>query len=75
MEILPVHIEKEIEPSDNLSELIVSSNQIQDGDIVVIAQKIISKQEGRLVELSTVKPSLLSGESVHNIKKILELLS
>ena len=60
MEILPVHIKKEIEPSDNLSELIVSSNQIQDGDIVVIAQKIISKQEGRLVELSTVKPSLLS---------------
>lgn len=60
MEILPVHIEKEIKPSDNLSELIVSSNQIQDGDIVVIAQKIISKQEGRLVELSTVKPSLLS---------------
>ena len=31
-----------------------------DGDILVIAQKIISKQEGRLVELSTVKPSLLS---------------
>ena len=31
-----------------------------DGDILVIAQKIISKQEGRLVELSTVNPSLLS---------------
>ena len=60
MEIIPVHIEKEIEPSDDLSELITSSNQIQDGDILVIAQKIISKQEGRLVDLSTVKPSLLS---------------
>ena len=60
MEILPVNIEKEIEPSDDLSELIISSNQIQDGDIIIIAQKIISKQEGRLVELSTVKPSLLS---------------
>ncbi|WP_428326731.1 coenzyme F420-0:L-glutamate ligase [Nitrosopumilus sp.] len=60
MEIIPVHIEKEIEPSDDLSELIISSNQIQDGDILVIAQKIISKQEGRLIDLSTVKPSLLS---------------
>ena len=60
MEIIPIHIEKEIEPSDDLSELIISSSQIQDGDILVIAQKIISKQEGRLVDLSTVKPSLLS---------------
>lgn len=60
MKILPVQIEKEIEPSDDLSELIMTSCQIEDGDILVIAQKIISKQEGRLVDLSTVKPSLLS---------------
>ena len=60
MKILPVHIEKEIEPSDDLSELIMSSCDIEDGDILVIAQKIISKQEGRLIDLSTVKPSLLS---------------
>ena len=60
MEILPVHIEKEVEPSDDISELITSSSQLQDGDILVIAQKIISKQEGRSVDLSTVKPSLLS---------------
>ena len=60
MEILPIHIEKEVEPSDDVSELILSSNQIEDGDILIIAQKIISKQEGRLVDLSTVKPSLLS---------------
>ena len=60
MEILPVQIQKEIEPSDDLSELIASSSQIRDGDILVIAQKIISKQEGRQVDLSTVTPSLLS---------------
>ena len=30
------------------------------GDILVIAQKIISKQEGRIVELSSVAPSLLA---------------
>ena len=60
MKILPVPIEKEIEPSDDISELIMSSIQIENGDILVIAQKIISKQEGRLIDLSTVKPSLLS---------------
>jgi coenzyme F420-0:L-glutamate ligase/coenzyme F420-1:gamma-L-glutamate ligase len=31
-----------------------------DGDILVIAQKVISKQEGRIVALSSVKTSLLS---------------
>jgi coenzyme F420-0:L-glutamate ligase / coenzyme F420-1:gamma-L-glutamate ligase len=29
----------------------------QDGDILVLAQKIVSKAEGRLVHLSTVLPS------------------
>ncbi|MBI1662652.1 MAG: coenzyme F420-0:L-glutamate ligase [Nitrosopumilus sp.] len=60
MEIIPVTIEKEIETSDDISQLIISSNEIHDGDIVIIAQKIISKQEGRIVDLSTVTPSLLS---------------
>ncbi len=60
MQIIPLHIEKEIEPSDDLSELILMSSDLNDGDILVIAQKIVSKQEGRIVDLSTVKPSLLS---------------
>jgi len=60
LEIIPVTIEKEIETSDDISQLIISSNEIHDGDIVIIAQKIISKQEGRIVDLSTVTPSLLS---------------
>ncbi len=60
MQIIPLHIEKEIEPSDDLSELILMSSDLHDGDILVVAQKIVSKQEGRIVDLSTVKPSLLS---------------
>ena len=60
MQIIPIFIEKEITTNDNLSELILSSGNILDGDIVVIAQKIISKQEGRIVELSSVSPSLLA---------------
>jgi len=60
LQIIPLHIEKEIEPSDDLSKLILMSSDLHDGDILVVAQKIVSKQEGRIVDLSTVKPSLLS---------------
>ena len=60
LQIIPVHIEKEIVPSDDLSSIILDSEKLDDGDIVVIAQKIISKQEGRLVRLTDVTPSLLS---------------
>ena len=60
MQILPVYIEKEITPDDNLSKIIINSTDIDDGDILVIAQKVISKQEGRIVALSSVKTSLLS---------------
>ena len=60
MQILPIPIEKEITTNDNLSKLIINSSDIRNGDIIVIAQKIISKREGRIVKLSTVKPSLLA---------------
>lgn len=60
MQIIPIHVEKEIEPSDDISDIILKSEQLNDGDILVIAQKIISKQEGRLIDLSTVTPSLLA---------------
>ena len=60
MQIIPLYIEKEIEPSDDLTELILMSSELCNGDILVVAQKIISKQEGRIIDLSTVTPSLLS---------------
>ena len=60
MQIIPIEIKKEIEPGDNLSDLILKSTKIHDGDILIVAQKIISKQENRLVDISTISPSLLS---------------
>lgn len=60
MHIIPIPIEKEITPSDDLADMVTSSITIQDGDILVVAQKIISKQEGRVVNLSTVVPSELA---------------
>ncbi len=47
-----------IEKGDNLAEIILkNSSDIQDGDIFVLAQKIVSKTEGRLVNLADVEPS------------------
>ena len=42
--------------------MLISSNQcgIEDDDIIVVSQKIVSKQEGRVVNLDTVIPSELS---------------
>jgi coenzyme F420-0:L-glutamate ligase / coenzyme F420-1:gamma-L-glutamate ligase len=52
-----------IKPGDNLAKQIISTlpeNQVEvhDGDIFVLAQKIVSKSEGRLVNLTTVTPSV-----------------
>lgn len=77
MQIIPILIEKEIEPSDDIAKIILNSNKLNDGDIIVIAQKIISKQEGRLIDLSTVTPSLLAegiSSQYHKDPKIIELI-
>ncbi|MGI0102587.1 MAG: coenzyme F420-0:L-glutamate ligase [Nitrosotalea sp.] len=63
LEIIPVHVQNEIKPGDDLIALMLISNSgssLQDGDILVFTQKIISKQEGRIVNLANVKPTLLA---------------
>ena len=60
--IIPVKIKEDIQPSDDIIALILSSSKtsIDDGDVIVISQKIISKKEGRVVNLNSVIPSELS---------------
>jgi coenzyme F420-0:L-glutamate ligase/coenzyme F420-1:gamma-L-glutamate ligase len=61
LQIIPVVIKKEIQKGDDLTKLFLSNfGELQDGDIVIIAQKAISKQEGRTVDLAAVIPSLLA---------------
>lgn len=60
MQIIPIQFDNEISSSDDISQLIVDSSEVNEGDIVVVAQKIVSKQEGRIVNLSEVTPSLLA---------------
>ncbi|MGI0004130.1 MAG: coenzyme F420-0:L-glutamate ligase [Candidatus Nitrosotenuis sp.] len=61
LQIIPVMIKKEIQKGDDIANHFVSNfKDLMDGDIIVIAQKIVSKQEGRTVELANVIPSLLA---------------
>lgn len=51
-----------VRPGDQLAKLILDAVvrekiEIEDGDIFVVAQKVVSKAEGRLVKLSEVTPS------------------
>jgi coenzyme F420-0:L-glutamate ligase/coenzyme F420-1:gamma-L-glutamate ligase len=51
-----------IHPGDDLAEILLTSLQSaritpEDGDILVLAQKIVSKAEGRLVNLNNVAPT------------------
>lgn len=71
-----------ISPGDDLANLIIDrltmlNPDIQDGDILVIAQKIVSKSEDCLVNLSTIKPSpraLELGEITGKDPRLLELI-
>ena len=63
LEVIPIGIENEIKQNDNLADIILASKSrpvFQDGDILVFTQKIISKQEGQIVSLSDVHPTLLA---------------
>ncbi|HET8719394.1 MAG TPA: coenzyme F420-0:L-glutamate ligase [Candidatus Nitrosotenuis sp.] len=61
IEVIPIVVKKEVKKGDNLSEMLLSHfKDFQDGDILVVAQKIISKQEGRVISLANVIPSILA---------------
>jgi coenzyme F420-0:L-glutamate ligase/coenzyme F420-1:gamma-L-glutamate ligase len=61
-------------PGDDLGAIIIASIEKaglapDDGDIVVVAQKIVSKAEGRYVDLATVIPSSRANELAAQVEK------
>jgi len=60
LQVIPVKFQKEVESNDDLVDLILASFEISDNDILVFSQKIISKNEDRILRLSSVNPSLLA---------------
>lgn len=71
-----------IRRGDNLADILLKSLretglEFQDGDILVLAQKIISKAEGRLVNLADVSPSQRAttlGEEAEKDPRLVELM-
>lgn len=65
IQIIPLRLSADIRPNDELDALILRSleqrqEQIFDNDVLVVAHKIVSKAEGRVVNLEHIKPSVES---------------
>jgi coenzyme F420-0:L-glutamate ligase/coenzyme F420-1:gamma-L-glutamate ligase len=52
----------EIREGDDLAELVAARAELEDGDVLVVAQKAVSKAEGRVVRLAEVEPSARASE-------------
>ena len=62
IQIIPLRLSADIRPNDELDTLILRSleqrqEQIFDNDVLVVAHKIVSKAEGRVINLEHIKPS------------------
>jgi coenzyme F420-0:L-glutamate ligase/coenzyme F420-1:gamma-L-glutamate ligase len=76
--LIPVEGMPEIGPGADLAGLILESADIRDGDVVVVTQKVVSKAEGRLVEVDPTDPlahkALVVEESVRILRRRGDLL-
>lgn len=55
VEVLAIEGLPEVHPGDDLAELISTRADLRDGDVVVVAQKVISKAEGKVRRLADVE--------------------
>ncbi len=63
LRVLPVGGIPEVQSGDDLAALIsgaTGNDFLEAGDVVVVTHKVVSKAEGRLVDLGTVEPSALA---------------
>jgi coenzyme F420-0:L-glutamate ligase/coenzyme F420-1:gamma-L-glutamate ligase len=57
LRIIPVTGLPEVREGDDVAALVAEAAELEDGDVLVLAQKIVSKAEGRVVRLADVEPS------------------
>lgn len=72
--MIPVEGMPEVREGDRVGELIAERVELQEGDVVVISQKIVSKAEGRVVRLDSVTPSARARELAERLGKEPELV-
>ncbi len=74
VELLAVPGLPRVRAGDDLAALVAAHAQgagigLRDGDVVVVAQKVVSKAEGRAVDLATVVPSARAREIAARVRK------
>ena len=80
IELIPVEGLPEVRPGDVLADLVADRLQsvLRDGDVVVVTQKVVSKAEGRLVDIDpddpTAHKALVAAESVRILRRRGELI-
>ncbi|HEX6204687.1 MAG TPA: coenzyme F420-0:L-glutamate ligase [Solirubrobacterales bacterium] len=74
LRVLPVEGMPEVREGDAVGALIAARAELEDGDVVVISQKVVSKAEGMVRRLSEVKPSARARELADELDKEAELV-
>jgi coenzyme F420-0:L-glutamate ligase / coenzyme F420-1:gamma-L-glutamate ligase len=75
LRVVPVEGLPEIAEGDDLGALIADHAQLEDGDVVVVSQKAVSKAEGRVVHLDDFEPSEQALElAAHHDPRQLEVI-
>jgi coenzyme F420-0:L-glutamate ligase / coenzyme F420-1:gamma-L-glutamate ligase len=74
MEIRPIEGIGEVSPGDDLVELLVQAKpELQDGDVLVVTQKVVSKAEAQLVPIDPNDPDskakIVDSESVRVLRR------
>ena len=72
----------EVRPGDDLAQIILDAlaaceAELRADDVVILAQKIVSKAEGRMVDLATVMPSpraIVLAKQADKDPRVVELL-
>ncbi len=75
LRIFPVEGIPELAEGDDLGGLVAARAELEDGDVVVVSQKAVSKVEGRVVRLEDVEPSARARElAAHHDPRQLEVI-
>ena len=70
LRVIPVEGIPEVQPGDDLATLVVEASRepLRDGDVVVIAHKVVSKSEGRLAP-GADRPEAVAAESARVLRR------
>ncbi len=74
IEVIGLYYDKEIKRGDDIGRIIIEvakkmGIEISDGDVIVVTHKVVSKAEGRVVNLNRVRPSKKALEIAKMVNK------